>query len=262
MEYLVLMKHVPKFTRVQLDPITHNLLRDGMRMIINPADLNALTLAIQLKRKTGGRITILTMGPERSADMVKEAIAMGADRGYVLSGGAFRGSDTLATSYALSSAIKYIGEFDVILAGTQTIDGDTGQVGPEVAEFLGINQATYLKDASYKDGKFEVLRELSSSVEKQRVSTPVLFTVIREANEVKKVSKEKIESISDSLINIISDEDVGMNKEQLGVSGSPTVVKEVFAYQNRATGLLLEGSIEEQVNKLVEVLKADGIIGR
>lgn len=256
------MKYVPKFAKVQLDPETHNLIREGMKMIINPADLNALTLATQLKRQTGGKITVLTMGPESAKEMIKEAIAMGANTGYILSGEAFRGSDTLATSYALSSAIKYIGNFDVIISGTQTVDGDTGQVGPEIAEFMGINQSTYVKDANYKDGCFEVLRQLPSSIEKQRVKAPILFSVFREANEVKKISREKVESINEDFIKVISDVDVSMDQNKLGAKGSPTIVKSVFTSQERPTGIFIEGNVNEQVDKLIEILLADGIIGR
>lgn len=262
MEYLVLMKHVPKFAKVQLDPVTNNLIREGLKMMINPADLNALTLALKLKQQTGGSVSVLSMGSEAAIAMIKEAIAMGADKGYLLSAPVFRGSDTLATSYALSSTIKYIGGIDVVISGTQTIDGDTGQVGPEVAEWLGINQATYVKDANYKDGAFEVVRQLDKTVEKVKVNTPVLLSVFRDANEVKKVSREKIESISDNMVNIITDVDVSMDVEKIGAEGSPTVVKEVFAPINRPTGMILEGDTDEKIDKLIELLLADGIVGR
>lgn len=262
MKYLVLMKHVPKFTKVHLDPKTHNLVREGMKMEINEADLNAITLALQLKRQTSGEIIVLTMGPESSKEMIREAIAMGADRGYVLCSKIFRASDTLATSYALTEAIKYIGDFDVIICGTQTVDGDTGQVGPQIAERLGINQATYVKDVNYKDRKFEVIRQLNQSVEKQRVTTPILFSTFRGSNLVKRVSKEKIESIDDSKITLLSEVDINIDTDKVGEKGSATVVKEVFALKERTTGVFVNGNSKEQVDKLVEILIAERILNR
>ncbi|WBW50452.1 electron transfer flavoprotein subunit beta/FixA family protein [Peptoniphilus equinus] len=262
MNYLVLMKQVPKFSKVRLDPETHNLIREGLQVIVNPSDLNALELAIQVKKDNGGKITVLTMGPDVAAEMVQEAIARGADDGYVLSSLAFRGSDTLATSYALSKAIESIGTFDMVFCGTNTLDGDTAQVGPEVAEHLGLNQCTYVKSLSVKDGQITALRALEGRIEKQKLPTPALLTVMRNDDEVGKISKDKVNSVPASKVTIISDKDIDAAADRLGAAGSPTIVNEVFDTERRATGTHLEGSVDKQVEELVAILQREHILGR
>ena len=144
MHIIVLVKQVPNTTAVKLDPKTGNLIREGIDSIINPDDRHALETALQLKASHGARVTVLSMGPLQTIDAISEAMGMGADKGVLLSDRAFAGADTWATSYSLGKAIQVIGSFDLVLAGKQAIDGDTAQVGPQVAEFLSIPQVTYV----------------------------------------------------------------------------------------------------------------------
>lgn len=261
MKYLVCVKHVPKFNRVKIDSQTHNLIREGVRMVINPADLNALTLALKLKKENGGEITVLSMGPPSAKEAVKESLARGADKGYLVCSMDFKGSDTLATSYTLAQTIKKLGDFDIILTGTQTSDGDTGQVGPELAEFLGINQATYLKDAEFKDGYLEILRKIPTGIEKQKLQTPVLLSVMKDANEVGKLRKTKLAEIDDKDIPILSSDDIDADKSRLGVEGSPTQVVKIFELEGKAKGKEIKGETpEEQARQLINVLEENDFI--
>ncbi|MBU2699573.1 electron transfer flavoprotein alpha/beta subunit, partial [Sporomusaceae bacterium BoRhaA] len=142
MEMVVCVKQVPDTTEVKIDPVTNTLVRQGVPSIVNPFDKNALEAALQLKEKNGGKVTVVSMGPPQAKDALKECLAMGADEAYLVSDRAFGGADTLATSYTLAAALKKLGKFDLILCGKQAIDGDTAQVGPEMAEHLGIAQIT------------------------------------------------------------------------------------------------------------------------
>ncbi len=146
MNIIVLIKQVPNTTEVKLDPRTGNLIREGAETIINPDDLHALETAVNLKETFGATITALTMGPPNAIDALAEAMGMGADKAVLLSDRAFAGADTWATSYTLGKAIQHVGDFDLILAGRQAIDGDTAQVGPQVADFLELPQVTYVFD--------------------------------------------------------------------------------------------------------------------
>ncbi|WP_164845585.1 electron transfer flavoprotein subunit beta/FixA family protein [Anaerosphaera multitolerans] len=262
MEYLVCVKEVPKGTKVKLDPVTHNLIREGTAKTINPADLNALTFALKLKEKTGGRVTVMTMGPDSAADSIRKCYAMGADRGYVISGRCFAGSDTLATAYTLALGARHIGDFDVIFTGNQTIDGDTGQVGPELAENLGINQVTYVEDIDCEDGKFKVKRQNSEGEELVEVKSPVVFTIVRNANIVKIPKKDEIEAYADSEVTIIGQEDLDLEMCRVGVEGSPTVVDSIFEGEKLEVGTMVEGDSDEKIDSILEILLDKGFIGR
>ena len=152
MHILVCIKQVPDTTEIKIDPVTKTLIREGVPSIVNPFDAFALELAVRLKEKNGGRVTVVSMGPNQAEVALRECLSVGADEAYLVTDRAFGGSDTLATSYILANAIKKIGSFDIIFCGKQAIDGDTGQVGPEIAECLDIAQVTYAFDVDY-DGE-------------------------------------------------------------------------------------------------------------
>ncbi|CDZ75501.1 electron transfer flavoprotein beta subunit [Peptoniphilus sp. ING2-D1G] len=261
MKYLVCVKRVPKFpNKIKLDPVTNNLIREGSISVINPADLNALNFALKLKEQTGGTVTTLTMGSPSAIKGVKECIVRGADKAYVVSDGKFRGADTLATSYTLAKAAEFLGGFDVILTGAQTTDGDTGQVGPEIAERLGINQVTYIKDVNYKDGSFIALRSLLKGTEKQRVKAPVLFSVLKDSNKVLPARKSKVEELNDDVVEVLSGSDIGVDYSMVGSEGSATNVVTVFQYEEKAKGSFVEGDVDEQVDALVKILDSNNFI--
>lgn len=260
-EYLVCIKQVPQVSRMKIDE-NNNLIREGVKTIVNPADLNALTEAIKLREKTGGRITVLTMGPPSADEALKECIAMGADRGFIVSSRDFKGSDTLATSYTLTMAAKKIGNFDIIFTGTQTIDGDTGQVGPELAENLNLNQIGYVDKVDFEDNKIIARRESKYGKQIVEAKLPILISILRDANEVIKVSDENIEKAEAMSFEILSPEDINADSEKIGIKGSPTVVAEVFPPEEKKTGVMISGdNTEDKVNKLVEILKEKTTLG-
>lgn len=256
MKYLVCIKRVPKFpNKVKIDPETNNLDRSNAVSVINACDLNALTMALDLKKQTGGNVTTLTMGSPSAVGTAKECLAMGADEAFVVSDNNFRGSDTLATSYTLAMAAKHIGDFDVVITGAQTSDGDTGQVGPELAERLGINQATYVKKVLFKDDKFLVLRSLYNGTEKAILKAPCLFTVVKDANEPVKLRKSKLEKISDDDVKVLSADDISADTEKTGANGSATDVVSIFQDAETAKGTFIEGDLDEQTDKLLDLFK-------
>lgn len=261
MEYLVCIKQVPQVAKLRVDE-NNNLIREGVKQIINPADLNALTAALYLKEKTGGRITVLTMGPPNADVSLRKCIAMGADRGFIVSSMDFRGSDTLATSYTLTRAIETIGKFDVILTGTQTIDGDTGQVGPELSENLGMNLIGYVSDVDYVDNKIVAKRRSIGGDQIVESGTPVLLSILRDSNKVKEVNEDEINQFSDVEFKILSPEDISADLQRIGMNGSPTVVVNVFTPEETPMGVIIEGdTADDKVNNLVEILKEKTTLG-
>lgn len=251
---LVLAKQVPDTRNVGKDAMTQEgtVNRSALPAIFNPEDLNALEQALQLKdRYPLSTVNVLTMGPFRAAEIVREALYRGADGGIVLSDRAFAGSDTLATSYALSSAIRKMGNIDIIFCGRQAIDGDTAQVGPQVAEKLGWKQITYAETIDQVDSeKIVIKRRIDKGVEHVSTSLPVLITVNGSAAEcrprnAKRVMKYKYARIPNELQNSNEDyislynnrdflqigewcvRDIECDLNELGLSGSPTKVKKV-----------------------------------
>ena len=185
MNIIVLIKQVPNTTEVKLDPKTGNLIREGVETIINPDDLHALETAVTLKETYGATVTVLTMGPPQAIDALSEAMGMGADKAVLLSDRAFSGADTWATSFTLGKAIQHIGEFDLILAGRQAIDGDTAQVGPQVADFLDLPQVTYVFDieAVKPDHMWSSNADSKMATSAIQCSLPALLTLIRGAKK-------------------------------------------------------------------------------
>ncbi len=180
MKILVCIKQVPDTTEIKIDPVTNTLIRTGVPSIMNPFDAYAVEQALRLKEESGGHVTVVTMGPPQAQEILTDALARGADKAYLVTDRKFGGSDTLATSYILSKVVEKLGGFDAILCGKQAIDGDTGQVGPEMAEHLGIAQVTYASQIHEKDGAFEAVRECKAYQEIISVPAPAVFTVVKE----------------------------------------------------------------------------------
>lgn len=261
MNILVCIKQVPDVSKVEIDRETNNLKREGVPSIINPCDLNALTAALKVKKQSKGKITVISMGPPQASEAIREAIAMGADEGYVICDGAFRGSDTLATSYVLSQGAKKLGPFDLVFAGTTTLDGDTGQVGPEIAEILGFAQATYVGDLEFiSDDKIKVVRNLENKIETGELKVPALISILRDSNEVKKATKEEIEALKDLEIKTLTAKDLEAEEDRIGQKGSATVVAEVYPPKEIKKGQSIEGSVDEQVDGIIKVLKDYGFV--
>jgi electron transfer flavoprotein beta subunit len=263
MNIIVLIKQVPNTTDVKLDPKTGNLIREGIETIINPDDLHALETAVTLKEKVEATVTVLTMGPPQAIDALSEAIGMGADKAVLLSDRSFAGADTWATSYTLGKAIQHIGEFDLILAGRQAIDGDTAQVGPQVADFLGLPQVTYVFDIeSVSDDHLIVKRRLEDGYERIQCSLPALLTLIPAAKEPRYplVSRLLMACREKAPIKIWNAADIRVTTAEIGLDGSLTQVMKTFAPKFERQGQVLEGSTVDVVQNLVAQFKENKLI--
>lgn len=252
MNIIVCLKQVPDTEAVKLNPETNTLVRDGVENIMNPFDRQALEAALMLKDKEGAKVTVLTMGLPQATDILKEAIAMGADEGILLSDRALAGSDTLATSMALAAAVKHIGDYDLVMCGKQAVDGDTAQVGPEMAEHLGIPQITGALKIDYADGKFVVVRENESSVQTLACAAPLLVTVTRAEKEPRFASIKGKMKARKAAIPTLTVADLAIDAKLVGLSGSPTKVKKVFTPE--VPVVKSEIINEEDIDKAVDML--------
>lgn len=256
MNIVVCIKQVPDTTEVRINPETGTLMREGVPSIINPYDMHAVEAGLWIKEKVGrGKVIAITMGPPQAETALRDVLAMGVDEGVLLTGKEFAGSDTLATSYALSRAIEKL-KADIIICGKQAIDGDTAQVGPEVAEFLNIPHIAYVRKIEDIGERFiKVQRLMDDGSDTVESSLPLLLTVVKELNEPRlpslkgKISAKKAEIKKWGASDIVADE------ERLGLKGSATQVKKIFAPEQRGDRRILQGTIEEQVDELIKELK-------
>lgn len=258
MKIVVCIKQVPNTNEVKIDQKTGTLIRDGVPSIINPDDKNAIEEALVLKKEKGATVTILCMGPPQADFALREALAMGADEAILLSDRAFAGADTWATSYALSMAIKKIGDYDLIFCGRQAIDGDTAQVGPELAETLDLPQVTYVrKIVSIDKHKAVVERAMEDGYEVIEVKMPAVLTAVKELNMPRYPSANGIvEAFDVKKVQLWTAADIQADVERLGLKGSPTQVKRTFAPPVKGAGKMLEGSVKDKARVLVLDLKA------
>ncbi len=262
MHIVVCVKQVPNTTQVRINPETNTLVRDGVESIMNPFDENALEMALLLKEKhEGSTITVLTMGPPQAEAILKEAVGRGADSVVLLCDRAFAGSDTWATSYALSTAIAKLEKADLLLFGKQAIDGDTAQVGPGVADWMGLPCIAYARSIEIADGKAVVERAFEDGYEKLEVSLPCALTVLKEANVPRmaslrgKMAARKLEIVP------MTAEDSGADPEKLGLNASPTRVVKIFSPPPKTGGVLWQDEEPaEMAQKLVDLLKERKLI--
>jgi electron transfer flavoprotein beta subunit len=242
MHIVVCIKQVPDSAQIRVHPVTNTIMRQGVPTIINPYDLFALEEALRQRDKLGGEVTVLTMGPASAEDSLRKALTFGADRAVLLTDRFFAGSDTLATTYALATAIKKIGETfsppDIVFTGKQTIDGDTAQVGPGIAKRLGMRQLTYVAQVNSinsAEGTLEVQRRSEGGVQVLLGKLPCLITMLEGTNEIRRGSMS--DAIRAARADIIkwSAADAGVEDiTKCGLKGSPTIVKKVFAPKPRA----------------------------
>ena len=253
---VVTVKQVPDTTEVRIDPKTNTLIREGIPNIINPEDMNAVEAALALKELHGGTVTAITMGPPQAEEALEEIIAMGADRGILLTDRAFAGSDTLITAFTLSRAIMKIKHFDLILCGRQAIDGDTAQVGPQIASFLDLPQVTYAQEIEFDERGLVIKRCLEDCVEIVRLKLPALVTVTSGLNEPRYARLYNIDRACDgSMISRWNIKDIKIPKLMLGLHASPTIVKRIFEPKRNKKGQVLHGSVKEMAGTLIEKLK-------
>lgn len=263
MNIIVCIKQVPDTDKVKINPETNTLIRVGVENILNPFDRQALEVALGLKDKLGAKVTVLTMGLPQATAILKEALAMGADEAYLLSDRALGGSDTLATSMAMAAAIKHIGNFDLILCGKQAQDGDTGQVGPEIAEHLGLPQFTGALRLTYADGKFTADRENEHSIMTLSCEPPLLVTIAKADKEPRFASIKGKMKARKAKIPTITVADINVDTSFIGLKGSPTKVKKSFTAPQPEvhSEIIQEEDLDKAVDMLMEKLVAANIIG-
>lgn len=266
MKIIVCVKQVPDTSgKVAVKP-DGSLDRASMPTIINPDDLNAVEAALSMKDKMGGTVIVVTMGPFQAKTMLNELLAMGADEAVLVSGREFGGSDTYATSQILAAAIKRIGidEDTVILCGRQAIDGDTAQVGPQIAEKLNIPQVTYVQDIERNGNELICKRMMEDGYVMMSVQTPCLLTCIKELNTPRYMTVKGILEYDQKPYtvfdyNALKDDEL-IEVDTIGIKGSPTNVYKSFTAPQKGAGMMLEGSAKETVSKLFEILEQKHLV--
>lgn len=263
MEIIVCIKQVPASTNVKVDPDTGVLIRNGIESKMNPYDLYALETALTLKEQTGATVTAITMGPNAAEEVLREAIYMGADKACLISDRRFAGADVLATSYTLSSAIKSLAGYDIIICGKQTTDGDTAQVGAEIAEFLNIPHYSNVGKIDYADGKLSFKCDLGSTDLSAEMELPCLICTDNNINTPRLPSykrKKQTEQHKD-LISVLNLDDFNdRNVNNYGLAGSPTQVEKIFPPEKSTEHVVLTGDSEKLATDIYKVLTTNKFI--
>jgi len=260
MRIIVFIKQVPDSAHVRFDKETHSIIREGLPSIINPFDENAIEAGLQLREEHGGEVIVLCMGAPHAQEQLRQAIAMGVDQAILISDRRFAVADTLATAYSLSTAAKKIGDYDLLLFGKQAIDGDTAQVGPGVAEFLGLPQITYVRKIQVADGKVTAERVLEDSYEIVQTNLPAVLTVVKEINEPRHASLRGVLKAKKAEIPMWTPEDIDADLAKIGKIGSPTDVIKTFTPEPRGDSEKLSGTPEEIAEALFDRLRHQNII--
>lgn len=261
MRILVCVKQVPNTAEIKIDPVTNALIREGVPSVVNPFDLYALELALRLREAQGGSVAVLSMGPAHAIEALRDCLAFGADEAYLVSDRKFGGSDTLATSRILADAIAFLqaGQepFDLILCGKQAIDGDTAQVGPEIAERLGLPQVTNISDVFVEDQRLRTQRETEIGFQILQVDSPCLMTVTKIPYPNRFVQVDRWLTSRKADIPTLTSEQLMTDPSKVGFHGSPTRVKKTFVPNTKKEGVLIAGeSAEESAEKLLSLLDA------
>lgn len=263
MKIVVCAKQVPDTTEVKLDPKTNTLIRDGVPSIINPDDKAGIEAALQLKEKVGGTVTVISMGPPQADAALREALAMGCDDAILVTDRAFGGADTWATSSTIAAALKKL-DFDVIITGRQAIDGDTAQVGPQIAEHLGLPQVSYAEDITVEnEGSLIVKRQYEDRYQKIRIKTPCVITALSELAEPRYMTVGGTIDAYAKEVKVLGFDDLKdkLNPEHIGLKGSPTNVVQSFTKQAKGAGTVVrDASPDEAVKAIIAKLEEKYII--
>ena len=261
MNIIVFIKQVPDIGEVKIDPVTNNLIRQGIPSVVNPFDKNAVEEGLLQREKHGGKVTVVTMGPPQAVEALKECLAVGADEVIHLSDAAFGGSDTLATSKALAAAARKIGEYDLIICGKQATDGDTAQVGPGVAEILGLPQVTNAVSLSVENGTATIKREEDCGYVVLKAKLPMLITVTKIINEPRLPSIKGRMKANRAQIPVWTAADIGVTREDVGGKASPTRVAKIFNLTQRTQGeIIKEDSADAAAKRLISRLSDAGLL--
>lgn len=257
MNILVCIKQVPETNKVEVDPVTGVLKRNGVSSKMNPYDLYAIETALRIREEKGGSITVITMGPNQAMSIIREAFSMGADNGAIISDRKFGGADVLATSYTISQGVKKLGQFDLILCGKQTTDGDTAQVGPEVAEWLQIPSVSNVCKIKEIHNDFIVVEmDMTEDIEITKVAFPCLLSVDKDIFTPRLPSFLKKQASKDREIRVITFDDLeDKNEKHYGLNGSPTQVQRIFPPEVNSEQVIWKGNGLELANRLYNKLE-------
>jgi len=257
MRILVCIKEVPDTTEVKIDPETGTLIRADVPAILNPFDMYALEAALEIKDENSTtEVIVLSMGPPQAEKNLRETIAMGVDDVYLITDRAFAGADTWATSYTLSTAIKHIGDIDLIFAGKQAIDGDTAQTGPGIAEWLNLPQATFVKKIDKIGEKAIVVERSTETVyEVIEIQFPAVITIVKGDSEPRLPSLRGMMKAKRAEIHKLTSEFLHVDEDKIGLTGSPTQVRKIFTPEKRKGGVIWEGDPAEIAERLVSEIE-------
>ncbi len=261
MNIVVCLKQVPGTTEVKINPETNTLVRQGIKNIINPFDTYALEEAVRLKEKLGGKATALSMGPPQALDMLRESLSLGADDAVLLSDMAFAGADTWATAFTLAGAIKKLGQFDLVICGRQSTDGDTAQVGPELAELLNIPFIAYVSQIEeISTGQMRVKRMIDEGHEIIQSPLPAVITVTKEINVPRLPSLRGVLKSKSAKIPTWTIKELEVDPDKVGLAGSSTKVIKIFTPKREKKAEVIAGEPEDQVDYLINKLKEGRLI--
>ena len=260
MKIVVCIKQVPDTTEVRINKETGTLIREGVPSIMNPDDKAGLEEALRLKDKYHANIAVITMGIPSASDVLREALAMGADEAYLLTDRRLAGADTIATSTPIAAAIKKIG-FDLIITGRQAIDGDTAQVGPQIAELLSIPNISYAESIEFDGTDYiTVKRQYDDRSHVLRAKLPCLITALGDMNEQRYMTPYGIHHAYETEITVLSRDDIDVDDMDIGLTGSPTKVAKSFPKSVKAAGQKFELDGEDAAKAIVDVLAEKFII--
>jgi electron transfer flavoprotein beta subunit len=261
---IVCVKAVPdpdQANAARIDPVTKTLVRQDVKLVINPLDRNALEAAIRLKEGGESHITVLSMGPPEAGDMVKECLALGADRGILLTDRAFAGADAFATAFTLAKAVGKLGAFDVVFCGRASSDGSTEWVGPELGTLLNAPVVTMVREILEMDGPWWTVKaNIENGYRLVKVKLPAVFTVTRDLNQPRTLSFSGIIKARSKEITRWGIGDLGVEEGEVGLKGSPTIVSNLADTETRREVEIIDGTVEEKAEKLVQIMADAGVI--
>lgn len=260
MNIVVCIKQVPNTNEVKLDPVTGTLIRDGVPSIINPDDKAGLEATLRLKDATGAHVTVVSMGPPQADAVLREAMAMGADDAVLVTDRAFGGADTLATSTTIAAALKKI-PYDLIITGRQAIDGDTAQVGPQIAEHLNIPNVSYAEEIQVEGDTVTVKRQYEDRYHVVKVKMPCLITALSELNQPRYMTPGGIfDAYREKKVTVWGLNDIEVDTDKIGLKGSPTRVFKSFPKSLKAAGTVVQLDAEDAADYMLEKLREKFII--
>ena len=261
---VVCVKAVPEpkaAEELKIDPVTKSLTRMDMPLVINPLDQNALEAALLIKEQSAAHITVISMGPPPAGDIVKECLALGADNGILLSDPSFAGADAYATAYTLAKAIEKVAAIDVVMCGRASSDGATEWVGPELAIFLDMPVVTMVRELVESEGaSWKVKADLENGYRLVQVELPAVFTVTQDANTPRTLSFSGIIKSRKKEITTWGLNDLALPAESVGLKGSPTIVSKLIYVQSKRECQIIEGTLEEKVDIVINKLVEAGVI--